>query len=1350
MAGLNQQSAEQLQEVSRRTSALLAYEVLDTPADPAFDDIARLAAQLCGVPMASISFCLPEREWFKAAIELPQRQLVAQDAFAPLVLDANAAVVVPDLAADPRFASHPWVSDAPQLQFYASVPLRIADGLAIGALAVYDTRPGNLSEQQASGLETLATQIMTLLTLRQTQAWQLSTEASRQKSAALNRLILDSATDFAIVSMDREGLITSWNTGAEKIMGWTEAEMRGQPAHVFFTPEEVANGVPEQEMAASLVSGRGEDDRWHMRKSGEQFWGAGLMMPLRGDMGEHLGFIKILRDRTQQRAMDEALRESAEFTTRLLDGSPDCIQVLDLAGNLTFINSSGLRLLDIQDAESVKSRHWADFWEGENQLKALNALAAAQAGKTTHFQGSTQAFSGRKWWEVVLTPVFDEQGQPEKILCIATDISQAHHTQQQLARSETRFAATFDQVPAGLCELTPQGAFTLVNDHLCALFGLTREALLQLTLADVLHPAELEMTLPQLSEAALGGSSFDAIKRYVRGDGEVLWANTSVSCIRSENGEPSSLLAVIVDSSEQKKSEERLLATNMQLETEGSRLKQLFSHTPSFMAILRGPDHVFEYFNSRCDELFKNRKLAGLPARLALPELAGQGVLDLLEQVYTTAQPFLGNQVPVTLNLPQSADQDGDADTQTHYLDFIFQPVADTDGKITSIFFEGNDVTDRVLATASARERENEMRTLAEALPNHAWSASPDGNLTWFNQRVYEYTGVEPGTLDDAGWEQVVHPEDRARSAEVWQNAVANGTPYEVEARIRRGVDDAYRWFLIRALPVRGELGEIRRWIGTNTDVDEQRVLTSQLAGLNATLGQQVEERTADRDRMWRLSVHPMMVAQYDGMILDVNPAWTNLLGWSAEKVRGRFFPQLLHAESRADAQLRISQVQSGLIVNEFEVQVAHEDGSYRLISWTAVGEGDRIHAIGHDVTAERLAQEALRSSEEALRQSQKMEAVGQLTGGIAHDFNNLLQGITGSLSMAKRRAGQARYDDLGRLIDNAVASANRAAALTHRLLAFSRRQPLDPKALAVDELIRSMEDLWRRTLGESIELDLVFGEALWPALCDENQLENALLNLIINARDAMPDGGQLEVQARNIEIDSVVAARSLDMKAGQYVCISVSDTGTGMAPDVIKRAFDPFFTTKPLGEGTGLGLSMIYGFVRQSNGHVNISSTVGKGTTLSLYLPRGTLASTESAENMEISATPTAGHEETVLVVEDEALVRELIVEVLSELGYVSLQAGDGPSGLAILQSSARIDLLVTDIGLPILNGRQIADAARLIRPGLKVLFMTGYAENTTMASGFLEAGMEMITKPFAMETLANRIRKLIESPAS
>ena len=388
---------------------------------------------------------------------------------------------------------------------------------------------------------------------------------------------------------------------------------------------------------------------------------------------------------------------------------------------------------------------------------------------------------------------------------------------------------------------------------------------------------------------------------------------------------------------------------------------------------------------------------------------------------------------------------------------------------------------------------------------------------------------------------------------------------------------------------------------------------------------------------------------------------------------------------------------------------------------------------------------------EEALRQSLKMEAVGQLTGGLAHDFNNLLAGISGSLELIQKRISQGRASDVDRYINVAMTSVDRAAALTHRLLAFSRRQTLDPKATDVNRLVGGMEELFKHTVGPGIAVETRLAEDLWLALCDPNQLENAMLNLVINARDAMPDGGPLTIETRNsVFPSSFLSADSVPVKvpAGEYMGLFVTDGGTGMPPEVIARAFDPFYTTKPTGQGTGLGLSMIYGFVQQSGGHVLLGSEAGQGTVVSIYLPRhlGSRGDTKAIGALDSPLSAKAGT--VVLVVEDETAVRMLIVEVLSDLGYGVLQAETGQAGLRIIEYGTRLDLLLTDVGLPGgMNGRQLADAARAHSATLKVLFLTGYAASAAVRDGHREPGMEIMIKPFALNALATKIEGMLNA---
>ena len=560
------------------------------------------------------------------------------------------------------------------------------------------------------------------------------------------------------------------------------------------------------------------------------------------------------------------------------------------------------------------------------------------------------------------------------------------------------------------------------------------------------------------------------------------------------------------------------------------------------------------------------------------------------------------------------------------------------------------------------------------------------------------------------------------------------------EFRIRRADTGEERWLARRGEMTADTEGFGRRFVGVVYDVTTAKAAEDLLRAQAETLAERVEARTQERDGLWSLSRDLFMVANIDGVCRAANPAWEEVLGYPPDTLAGRKLVDLIHPEDLDQTRRAFAGLAKEERVSDLDCRIRGADGDYRSINWSAAVRDGEIFATGRDV-AERKA------LEDQLRQSQKMEAVGQLTGGLAHDFNNMLTGIMGALDIVKRRLDQGRTDDLGRFMTAAMTSAERAAGLTHRLLAFSRRQSLDTRALDANQLIGSLDDLLSRTLGERIQLRITL--AAGPALVwsDANQLESAILNLALNARDAMPDGGTLQVSTETFDLTAPLDGQPDVVPSGRYVRISVADSGSGMPQDVLQKAFEPFFTTKPIGQGTGLGLSMIYGFVHQSGGHLAVRSVVDQGTEISLFLP-ATSAVPDQPEHAALGVSTPMGRGETILVVEDDPSVRILVLDVLQELGYSGLEAENAEAGLAILRTEA-IDLLVTDVGLPGMNGRQLAEQAQALKPGLRVLFMTGYAEQASDRGSFLGRDMAMVTKPFAIDALALKIRQMMAGQA-
>jgi PAS domain S-box-containing protein len=853
------------------------------------------------------------------------------------------------------------------------------------------------------------------------------------------------------------------------------------------------------------------------------------------------------------------------------------------------------------------------------------------------------------------------------------------------------------------------------------------------------HPEQLGMKVvtegwPEVAEfnanvlkVGLAGGSLSyedqELTLFRNGEAEQVWMNLDYSPVLDDDGKPAGVMAIVVETTKQ------VLAERSQA-TARQRQERLFDQAPGFIIVMRGAEHVVEFVNETHRRVFNSRDWIGKSIREAFPSLEGQGYFGALDKVYATGETYHAYGAEVRYR------RDPDGPEETRYLDFIYAPSTDETGEITGVFCDGYDVSDRRRADDALRDLNAELerkvieRTQARGT---TWQVSPD-LLGALNSEGYFETS-NPAWKTLLGWTEeevaatsiweLLHPDDLERTrggfalTQIGQPAIRFPNRY----RCKQG---GYRWI---------------SWVGVPED------------GLVYCSGRDITDEMVaqtERDRIFEISRDLFGVAAFDGALKSINPAWSAALGRSEAELLARPFADIIHPDDLALTADVLVTLQSGKPVHQFLVRLLTAKGEAIPFAWSAVPDADPdsglFYTVGRDISLETAAADELLRTQEALRQSQKMEAIGQLTGGIAHDFNNLLAGIAGSLELIQKRVGDQGITGFDRHLGIAQASAQRAAALTQRLLAFSRRQTLDPKPVDVNRLISGVEDLLRRSVDPQIEIAFVGAIGLWLTKIDAAQLESALLNLVINARDAMPEGGRITIETANKWIDGR-AAKERELEAGQYISLCVTDTGTGMTPDVIERAFDPFFTTKPLGQGTGLGLSMIHGFVRQSGGQVRIYSEIGQGTTMCLYLPR--FAGELDAEDLAGTEGPLEpSHGETVLVIDDEESIRMLISDVLEEAGYRVLEAADGPSGLKILQSETRIDLLISDVGLPGgFNGRQVADAARQTRPDLKVLFVTGYAENAVVGNGHLDPGMQVITKPFAMTALALRVREIIES---
>ena len=835
-----------------------------------------------------------------------------------------------------------------------------------------------------------------------------------------------------------------------------------------------------------------------------------------------------------------------------------------------------------------------------------------------------------------------------------------------------------------------------------------------------------------------------------------------------------------------------LKRVNDELERTASWQRDVFEQMPGFVAVLQGAEHRFSFVNGTYRQLFKP-DVAGKTVRDAFPEIEGQGFYDLLDQVYRTGEPVTSYGMPITIEGSQTP----------LYLTFIYQPIRNADGEITGIFAGGYDVTEQ---QRSAVRRDalirltDEIRDLLEPEDIAFTTARVLGETLGVSRAGYGVIDTQAETITiQRDWNApgiktlagVLHfrdygsyIEDLKRGetvifadAETDPRTMSNAEALKAisaQSVVNMPVTEHGRFVALlylnhetaRSWP-RDDLDFIREAAErTRTATERARVSLelrkreAELRELNEQLERRVEEALAERRILADIVESTdafIQVVDTDLNLLAINRAAAD----EVERIFGvRVRPGdnvigvIAHLPEQYEAVkalwARALKGEIFTITQQFG-DPDHDERHYELKFSPLRNETGTVigaYEFVFDVTQRILDEKRLELAEQQLRQAQKMEAVGQLTGGVAHDFNNMLAVVSGSLELLNRRIGPDAPSSK-RLIASALDASKRAGTLTQRLLAFSRQQPLKPDVLEINKLVSNMSDLFHHSLGAHVQLETVLAAGVWRVHADQNQLENVLLNLAVNARDAMPAGGKLTIETQNAHLDQRYVASEPGVLPGQYVLIAITDTGTGMPPDIIKRAFDPFFTTKDVGKGTGLGLSQVYGFVKQSGGHIKIYSEVGEGTTVKIYLPRHAGAVAIDAEGNSTHELPSADRRELVLVVDDEELVRQFSVEAFTDLGYCVLEAASAQAALTILIERPDVDLLFTDIVMPEMNGRQLVDLVKEKRPNLPVIYTTGYTRNAVVHNGVLDAGVELIAKPFTLEELATRVREVLDRGA-
>ncbi|KQQ86370.1 PAS domain S-box protein [Massilia sp. Leaf139] len=838
------------------------------------------------------------------------------------------------------------------------------------------------------------------------------------------------------------------------------------------------------------------------------------------------------------------------------------------------------------------------------------------------------------------------------------------------------------------------------------------------------HPDDSARMAEAVERSVTSGADYDIEYRVVTPAGQVRWIAIRGKTLFSDDGVPLSMAGVSIDITDKRQVEDKLSESE-------ARYRNLFNSIDDGFCIVEfidGPHGpLSDYLHLEANQAYMRHAgiadIVGKTGREKLTQSEADAWVAIFRRVLDTGEPVRFERA---------------LEATDRHLQVACSRIEPATRRQVAILFQ--DVSARKHAERRLRELNETLESQVverTAERDRMWDTSPalmlvidfEGYLRRVNQAWTTLLGYAADELIGRHVNDFVLTDDHAPTVAAYE-AAASGDQTTVENRYRHK-DGSIRWISWAA----ARAGNMTYATGRDITAEKERAA-------------EMAMRAAERERLWNLSQDMLARANFEGTMSAVSPAWTQVLGWSESELLMRPYASFMHPDDMPSTLEAIGHMAETQQPARFENRIATQEGGWKHIEWTVTPEldGQNFVAVGRDLSVNKAREAELKQAQDALRQSQKMEAVGQLTGGLAHDFNNLLASISGALQVLKLKLQRGQYSALERYIDLGESSVRRAASLTQRLLAFSRRQTLDPKPTDMNALINGMANLISYSVGPLIDLEIDQAPDLRLTKVDPSQLENAVLNLCINARDAMlPAGGKLTLATINQWIDES-AAKEKAIRPGQYVSLRVTDTGSGMAPELVTRIFDPFFTTKPLGEGTGLGLSMVYGFVRQSEGHVRVSSVPGRGTTMWLYLPcyAGALQEQEAREVLSAES----GQGETVLLIEDEDALREIIEEVLREAGYRVLTAQNGSAGLQVLHSDARVDLLITDVGLPGgLNGRQVADAARIKRPSLKVLFITGYADTAAVGNGRLDPGMEVMTKPFAITEFSGRVRALIEA---
>ncbi|MDX3910149.1 MAG: PAS domain S-box protein [Sphingobium sp.] len=1361
-----------------RLAALRKYDILDTPAEPEFDDAVALVRTICGTPIALVSLVDDCRQWFKAKAGVDAEQTDLDTSVCALAIRQDELFVIEDLSSDPRTAHMSLVTGDPEIRFYAGMPLTTSQGFSLGSLCAIDIepRPEGLNDEQEQALKALARQVVAQIEMRgaiSTRDRTIVTQERRQAQAARDsavlRTMLRAQQEVLNVGGDfdasLQALVDAALNAVEPADGVVVAVRDGEclvyRATNFGSLEEVGttlsiadsfSGRCLTEEVTLVTANAADDDRVDREMAARLNIGSMVVVPLTRH-GEPFGVLKLRsaqRDAFRSRdilicqmlagLISTSFTESAEIAAlrSVTEASESYRHIVDSAIDSAIIStdedglitswSKGAETIMGWAEEEVLGKHLGVIFTPEDLASnrpTRELERAARDGRASDERWHIRKDGSLFYAHGAVTPLL---GSGKGYVKSLRDVTEEHATRTELDASRLQLDTALETGLIGFFNWDIQNDRVRGDSRFAEFYGLDADRLAEgmpmRAAFGRIFPADLPALEAELPKIFASCVDYSHSYRVLRDDGGTRWMLVRGRCVEQENGRPLRYVGTSVDVTEQREAEEHL-----QLSRERLELATRAAELGSFDYL---PQQDLLHWDNRCRALFGISP--GAPISYEGSYLAGLHPEDR-DRADAAVRKALD---------PAGSGR----------FDINYRTIGIKDGKERfilakglAVFAEGvpirllgtvQDVTADHRSRALLAETEERFRLAIRATNDAIWDWDLRRDHVQWNDALERSYGHGLSSVAPVGawWLDHIHADDRERVSNSI-HAVINGadSDWADEYRFQRA-DGSYADVRDRGYVIRDSDGNAIRMLGALLDQTDRKTIERNLQALNATLEIDVNERTEELNRLWESSPDLLVVLDFEGAVQRVNPAWSTVLGYSPEELLGHYINDFVCPDDVSITEQALADAAGGPLPT-VENRYFHKDGSIRWMSWVAAPTEHAIYATGRHVTAEKEAEAALRAAEDQLRQAQKVEAIGQLTGGVAHDFNNLLTVIRGSADLLAR--DNVSDEKRKRYVEAIAVTADRATKLTSQLLAFARRSSLKPEVFDAGSAVRGLHDMMGTLTGSMIDVAIDLPEEALFIKADRSQFETAMVNMAVNARDAMDRQGRINIAVR--VVDTIPASRVHEKLIGEFVAVSIADEGSGIAPDKIDQIFEPFFTSKAVGEGTGLGLSQVFGFAKQSGGEVLVASKLGEGSTFTLYLPRA------DASKHDVSATRDAGPVATtgacILVVEDNADVGTFATTALAELGHFTVLASGAEEALAKLSAGASsFDAIFSDVVMPGMNGVDFAREVARLYPGIPILLTSGYSSVLAEEGAH---GFSLLHKPYSVTDLSRALQLVI-----